>query len=29
MNYTFQPHFQDDSTRDDEEAKTDFWTMTG
>ena len=29
MNYLLQPPHQDDSTRDDEEAKNDFWTITG
>ena len=29
MNYILQHHFKKDSTRDDEEAKSDFWTITG
>ena len=29
MNYILQPPLQDDSTRDDEEAKNDFRTPTG
>ena len=29
MNYILQTLLQDDSTRDDEEAKSDFWTMKG
>ena len=29
MNYILQPPIQDDSSRDDEEVKTDFWTITG
>ena len=29
MNYILQPRIQDHSTRDDQEAKSDLWTITG
>ena len=29
MNYILKTLLQDDSARDDEEAKNDFWTITG